>query len=806
MAVYTVGAGLSFEAAVSAANESAEADIIRFANSGVMRLGDMVTISGQLTIEGDRDNDGVSDVMLRAADGERHLTISHGAEVTIFNVDFVGGRDVPRTWDGNGARPTAASGAPGTWGTLTEAPGFDGANGNDDARHGAPGTDGDDGVEAAGAIMNSGTLTLVRAGFGRNQAIGEIGQRAGAGGYGGSSQGGDGESDTWTELRSGAYYGDQRYMRDNLIAGGLGGDGGNGGYGGDGADGGDGGDAGGAIYNEGRLVLVDTVFGGRLSSGTLVASNLATGGNAGSGGGGGSGGSSRGGDGGNSGMGLAGSRFVEWEIPEGLWDEDWADPIHSPVAVANEGQDNEQRFIVVRVYQEITNEAGVGGNGGIGGNGGDGGDGGRGGHAATILNTGRVEGLAAVAVDRDPDNLVTAGNGGNGGAAGAGGGSFGGEGGLELGPAERLDHYGVLTMVTGDSFWERSHDSPFVNAIREELRSWDLEAPGVTEFPITGQAAYGSAGPYGTAGTLGSPGRAGNASTGIVSDEGGASAATVVETMVYLYDMGQNPDTGLLSFNIIRIGNPLSAFTINWALTGDGGAPVSAADFAPGTALSGTVSFDVAQITQENADGTYEERFQHASDAPTNIRRVELEVAGDLLDEVPEGYRITLTGGAGAPLLGTHVASGTLIDTMLTPGGPIMGTPGPDILDGTAGPDEIVGLDGADVLRGLGGDDTLEGGDGPDTLVGGDGNDRLIGGNSAADLRDLIYGGEGQDSIDGGYGNDELRGDAGNDTITGGAGVDTIIGGVGDDVLTGQTWSDVILGGNGRDFINGGFG
>jgi Ca2+-binding RTX toxin-like protein len=270
--------------------------------------------------------------------------------------------------------------------------------------------------------------------------------------------------------------------------------------------------------------------------------------------------------------------------------------------------------------------------------------------------------------------------------------------------------------------------------------------------------------------------------------------------------MGQNPDTGLLSFNIIRIGNPLSAFTINWALTGDGGAPVSAADFAPGTALSGTVSFDVAQITQENADGTYEERFQHASDAPTNIRRVELEVAGDLLDEVPEGYRITLTGGAGAPLLGTHVASGTLIDTMLTPGGPIMGTPGPDILDGTAGPDEIVGLDGADVLRGLGGDDTLEGGDGPDTLVGGDGNDRLIGGNSAADLRDLIYGGEGQDSIDGGYGNDELRGDAGNDTITGGAGVDTIIGGVGDDVLTGQTWSDVILGGNGRDFINGGFG
>ncbi|MEY8840278.1 hypothetical protein AB9K41_14740, partial [Cribrihabitans sp. XS_ASV171] len=783
MAVYTVGEGLSFEAAVSAANESAEADTIRFAEGvRVLQLGDMVTIAGQLTIEGDRNNDGVSDVMLRAADDERHLTISAGADVTIVNVDFVGGRDMPRTWEGNGARPNAASGGWGSNGTLTPGEGFDGASGNDDAGHGGPGTDGEDGVDAAGAILNSGALTLVRAGFGRNEAWGEIGQNAGFGGLGGNSEGEDGKSDTWTELTRGPYTPPQLYMRENLIAGGRGGDAGDAGYGGDGADGGDGGHAGGAIFNEGHLVLVDTVFGGRLTSGTLVASNKAMGGDAGNGGGGGHGGSSRGGDGGHSGMGLEGERWVYWDIPKSLWGEHWASTIHEPpVGVENEGRDDERRFIAVRVYQEITNEAGTGGDGGIGGNGGDGGDGGKGGHAATIVNTGRVEGAGAFAIDRNPDDLVKPGDGGDGGSVGRGGESFGGEGGIELGPAERLDHRGIL-FVWNEGFWEQSHDSAFVNAIRDELRSWNLEAPGVTDFPITGRADYGNVGPFGAAGSLGSPGMAGDASTGIVSDDGGTAAADTAETLVYLYDMGQDPETGQLSFNIIRIGNPLSAFTINWALTGDGAAPVSAADFVPGTALSGSVSFEVMEITRENANGSYDARFQHESDAPTNIRRVDLEVAGDLLDEVPEGYRITLTGGSGAPLLGTHVATGTLIDTMLQARGPITGTPGPDILDGTTGSDEIIGLDGADVLRGMDGDDTLGGGDGPDTLNGGFGNDLIRGGESEDDLRDVIFGGVGDDNVDAGYGNDQVFGQEGNDTLAGGFGADELQGQDGDDV------------------------
>ncbi|MCV2891210.1 hypothetical protein [Ruegeria aquimaris] len=191
---------------------------------------------------------------------------------------------------------------------MTPGTGFNGGNGNDDAGDGGNATDGVDGVNAAGSILNRGKLTLERVGFGQNKAYGEIGQSGGWGGAGGRSEADDGLSDTWTELRSGAYYADQRFMKENLIAGG---------HGGEGADGGDGGDAAGAIFNEGSLILIDTVFGGRLSSGTLAQGNEATGGQAGSGGGGGAGGSSYGGDGGNSGMGPARPAQRDLGDPEG---------------------------------------------------------------------------------------------------------------------------------------------------------------------------------------------------------------------------------------------------------------------------------------------------------------------------------------------------------------------------------------------------------------------------------------------------------------------------------------------------------
>ncbi|MCV2891209.1 hypothetical protein [Ruegeria aquimaris] len=96
MAVYSVvstgeagSAGMTFEQAVAAANANPEADTIRF-DSGlrVIRLSDELTITGELTIQGDHNNDGVSDIMLRDAADERHLSISSGANVTITNVNF----------------------------------------------------------------------------------------------------------------------------------------------------------------------------------------------------------------------------------------------------------------------------------------------------------------------------------------------------------------------------------------------------------------------------------------------------------------------------------------------------------------------------------------------------------------------------------------------------------------------------------------------------------------------------------------------------------------------------------------------
>ncbi|MCV2891211.1 calcium-binding protein [Ruegeria aquimaris] len=491
---------------------------------------------------------------------------------------------------------------------------------------------------------------------------------------------------------------------------------------------------------------------------------------------------------------------MTWEIPKALWDEPWARDIFGPVTVIHPETEREQRFLVATVYQEITNEAGFGG---------DGGNGGTGGAAATIINHGTLNGNAALPGGdprSGPANTAESGSGGDAGRAGRGGESFGGEGGTELGPAERLDHNGLLTGAAGDSFFQASQDSSFVNAVREEIRGWDLDAPGSNSFPITGQAANGSAGRFGADGNIGSPGLAGDAATGVLTSSTGMSSYTAGDTLVYLHNIGQDPETGKIAFNIIRVGDPLTAFDIGWSVTGDGSSPVSAADFAPGTALSGTLSFDVLTITRENADGSYADRFQPASDGPDNVRRVELEVIGDLLTEVPEGYRITLTTEIGGPLLGTHTRTGTLVGTMLGATGPLRGTPGPDTLDGTPGPDEIKGLAGNDLLRGFEGNDGLRAGDGADTINGGPGDDTITGGHTGDDLRDVIYAGDGNDSVDAGAGNDLVYGQGGNDTIAGGAGVDELQGQDGDDVITGSSFSDLVYGGAGDDFVNGGFG
>ncbi|MCF3592769.1 M10 family metallopeptidase C-terminal domain-containing protein [Rhodobacteraceae bacterium LMO-12] len=137
-----------------------------------------------------------------------------------------------------------------------------------------------------------------------------------------------------------------------------------------------------------------------------------------------------------------------------------------------------------------------------------------------------------------------------------------------------------------------------------------------------------------------------------------------------------------------------------------------------------------------------------------------------------------------------------------TPGGPIVGTDGNDILIGTDVDDGIYGGLGDDDLTGGAGNDTLAGSGGADTIDGGDGDDNIGGGTED----DVISGGLGNDTIGAGQGNDVAHGNAGNDGVYGGAGNDALFGDAGDDDIGGSFGNDTIDGGDGNDNIGGGTG
>lgn len=106
-----------------------------------------------------------------------------------------------------------------------------------------------------------------------------------------------------------------------------------------------------------------------------------------------------------------------------------------------------------------------------------------------------------------------------------------------------------------------------------------------------------------------------------------------------------------------------------------------------------------------------------------------------------------------------------------TPGVPVVGTPGHDVIVGTSGADQIEAGEDDDAVCGLGGNDTILGGGGDD-LVQGDG-----------ELESTL---RGRDGIDGGPGDDVLLGGPANDVIVGGADFDIVAGFQGDDLLDGH--------------------
>ena len=118
------GSGLTFEEAVQQSIASDGPDTIRFAQDVTeVELDDAVTISGELIIDGDFNRDGISDVVFDAVGDHRHLNIDAAAEVTILNVDFVGGFDRPKSDDGTyvgSIRQPAAPGTAGAAGQLTD--------------------------------------------------------------------------------------------------------------------------------------------------------------------------------------------------------------------------------------------------------------------------------------------------------------------------------------------------------------------------------------------------------------------------------------------------------------------------------------------------------------------------------------------------------------------------------------------------------------------------------------------------------------------------------------------------------------
>lgn len=103
-----------------------------------------------------------------------------------------------------------------------------------------------------------------------------------------------------------------------------------------------------------------------------------------------------------------------------------------------------------------------------------------------------------------------------------------------------------------------------------------------------------------------------------------------------------------------------------------------------------------------------------------------------------------------------------ILESALTPGSDITGTPNADLLVGTPNPDRLL----ADA-----GDDAIAGNQGSDTLQGHMGQDLLYGGQDS----DFIYGGQGNDTLYGDKGGDRLSGDLGSDLLIGGAGEDTFI-------------------------------
>ncbi|HYG49137.1 MAG TPA: matrixin family metalloprotease, partial [Allosphingosinicella sp.] len=208
--------------------------------------------------------------------------------------------------------------------------------------------------------------------------------------------------------------------------------------------------------------------------------------------------------------------------------------------------------------------------------------------------------------------------------------------------------------------------------------------------------------------------------------------------------------------------------------------------------------------------------------APTNVSWTESPSPN--YPGVDSLVTVTTAGGTLTLLVEGQVSQSDFI-LSFTPPGPIVGSPGNDVLQGTGG---------ADTIQGEGGDDILNGQDGNDSLVGGAGADRMIGGAGhdtywiddagdvieegaeagtdlaissvsyllAANVEDLTLTGTADiDATGNGLAN-LLHGNSGSNLLDGGAGADQLAGGPGDDIYVVDAGDTVHeAGGSGIDAV-----
>lgn len=779
MKVFTVttgsddaAAGVTLREAVALAQAERGGGTVVFAEGvNLVELVDEIVIGkGQVTIDGDTNGDGILDVFIgnAATADTHHFTIRDGATVTLKDLGLYNGRSYDAANGAAGAdrasfKPPAADGADGeqvavpagaSQGAIAAAAG-DLASAAVDGSNGGTGLDGQDGgaggrgESAAGSIINSGNLTLVRTGLFLNSAVAGDGGDGGNGGVGqAGGEGGDGAVGG-VKVGSGTGVGAVFVGTEGGVDSGHGGHGGDGGDGGAGGAGGRGGDAAGAILNRlgGTITMVDTTFGGRIAHGLLADQfkNSAYGGNGGQGG--------NGGNGAAGGAGGYGARDINTVAPEDaafngdildlhynvngfLTDYVWAGIIETRIP----GQQLTSRYYTEDAVGDgrhiETTVAGRGGSAGDGGSGGDAGFNGAGGHAATIVNYGTITGTAAFGTENfadggegDPseffDPVANAGTGAAGATAGRGG------------------------TETTEDFWTLRP----ISYVLGEYERWATDDPNAQGEELDGGAAYafavdppdsylgqpnaadgldGTDGANGAAGGLGPDGRENDQ----MVSEGTARNFSRKDGLVYLTGVRQDPDFDQLLFNIVRVGDTAQAVTVTYEVFGVGKSGVRANDFADPALLTGSITF--AAINQQAAT------FDSAS---AGLASIALDLTLGAGGEGAEGFRIVLRSDDVA--LGTNVYTGSLYDGDF------------------------------------------------DRLTGSRGNDRRLNGTADAEV---IEAREGNDRVDGRRGNDYIFGDAGRDTITGGIGRDVLFGGQDADifVFSGQTGLDRI-----GDFANG---